>query len=442
MKYNILLKLLRIIIFAKRIFWWTGGKISFILAKILYILWRPLGYFNYKVTYFFKRFGIGKTGSWFLKRDYLQVIIFMVLFFVAIPQTKIYSKIYVQKDGNLPGQNTIAYSLSGADEEYSLEVINAEINVVSSESSVSSWKEGVVSNEQITGSELLFQDREYASVIAGGDALSKPILISGSVVVGKRDKAESYIIQAGDTLSSIAYQFGVSIATVLWENKLTLRSIIQPGQKLTIPPTTGVMHTIKKGDTISKLAKTYDAEAEEIISFNKLKEDGSDLKIGERIMVPNGTAIGTSVASSANTTVRRPAVSVPGSTQSPSASGFVWPSAAKYISQYYGWTHHAIDIAGPMGTANYAAKSGVVETSQCGWNSGYGCYIIINHGGGMKTLYGHHSKLLVSKGDEVSAGQTIGLMGNTGKVRGVTGIHLHFEIVINGVRVNPLGYVR
>jgi murein DD-endopeptidase MepM/ murein hydrolase activator NlpD len=68
--------------------------------------------------------------------------------------------------------------------------------------------------------------------------------------------------------------------------------------------------------------------------------------------------------------------------------------------------------------------------------------VVIDHGGGIKTLYGHHSKLLVSPGDQVDTGQTIALMGNTGRVYGRTGIHLHFEIRVNGVRVNPLGYVK
>jgi murein DD-endopeptidase MepM/ murein hydrolase activator NlpD len=132
----------------------------------------------------------------------------------------------------------------------------------------------------------------------------------------------------------------------------------------------------------------------------------------------------------------------PSSSAGASESGYVWPSGARIITQYYGLRHHALDIAGAWQTPNYATKAGKVITSQCGWNSGYGCYIIIDHGGGVKSLYGHNSKLLVSVGDEVEAGQTIGLMGNTGKVRGLTGIHLHFEIIVNGARVNPLRYTR
>ena len=75
-------------------------------------------------------------------------------------------------------------------------------------------------------------------------------------------------------------------------------------------------------------------------------------------------------------------------------------------------------------------------------NHGYGCWIIIDHGNNIKSLYGHNDQILVSVGDYVERGQTIGLMGKTGNVRGVTGIHLHFEIIAGGQRVNPYGYVR
>jgi murein DD-endopeptidase MepM/ murein hydrolase activator NlpD len=133
----------------------------------------------------------------------------------------------------------------------------------------------------------------------------------------------------------------------------------------------------------------------------------------------------------------------PSSRQTPTVSGFVWPTAVHLVTQYFTWQHHGIDIAGgSFSTPNYAAKAGVVEKAQCGWNSGYGCEIIINHGGGIKTLYGHNSKLLVSVGDKVVAGQTIGMMGNTGNVRGRTGIHLHFEVLVNGARTNPFQFVK
>ena len=91
-----------------------------------------------------------------------------------------------------------------------------------------------------------------------------------------------------------------------------------------------------------------------------------------------------------------------------------------------------------MGTPIYAAEDGVVQTA--GWNAGgYGYYIIIDHGQGLATLYGHASKLLVTRGERVTRGQLIALMGSTGRS---TGPHLHFEVRIGGRRVNPLTYIQ
>ena len=440
MKYNILLKTLKFLMYVKRFFWWLGTRISFVLGKIWLFFWKPTGKYWYKLGYYLKKIGLGSFSDIFLKRDNLQVIIFLVLFFVAVPQTKLYAK----KDNFIPGQQTIAYGLSAPEEEFSVEEIVA--NTSGAVQSVPTWKQGSLTTDYTANDAgINWKDQELSAIVAGGSAVNRPTIMPGAVMGSKRDRVVNYVIDVGDSLSSIAYKFGVSVSTILWENNLSLRSVIRPGDKIRIPPTTGVMYTIRKKDTLNKIANTFQAKPEDITHFNMLKEDGTDLVVGERIMIPNGIMPQSQVVvkpASGNygSTVRLPAP--PGSKQAPGISGFVWPSGVKYITQYYGWTHHAIDIAGPKNTPTYAAKAGTVLKAQCGWNSGYGCYILIDHGGGVKTLYGHHNQLLVSPGEYVEAGQTIGLMGNTGKVRGVTGIHLHFEIQINGVRVNPLGYVR
>ncbi|MDO5441130.1 MAG: peptidoglycan DD-metalloendopeptidase family protein [Bacillota bacterium] len=98
--------------------------------------------------------------------------------------------------------------------------------------------------------------------------------------------------------------------------------------------------------------------------------------------------------------------------------------------------HTGIDIGAAGGTNILAANSGVVISA--GWNNSYGYMVMIDHGGGIVTLYAHSSKLLVSKGDVVSRGQTIALVGSTGMS---TGNHLHFEVRLNGAYQNPLNYV-
>ena len=122
----------------------------------------------------------------------------------------------------------------------------------------------------------------------------------------------------------------------------------------------------------------------------------------------------------------------------------VWPSYCTYITSRQGPRIHPVtgefknhggtDIGASYGSAIYAADSGTVVRSADGWNGGWGNYVMINHGNGMQTLYAHMSSRAVSVGQTVSRGQTIGYVGSTGMS---TGPHLHFEMYINGSRVDP-----
>lgn len=125
----------------------------------------------------------------------------------------------------------------------------------------------------------------------------------------------------------------------------------------------------------------------------------------------------------------------------------LWPSATtKYITSYYGTrfhpiqqrykTHTGIDIGAASGTDVLAAESGKVIMST--WNGGYGKCVVIDHGNGLSTLYGHNSVLCVSVGQQVSRGDVIAKVGSTGNS---TGPHIHFEVLINGAHQNPMSYV-
>ena len=135
---------------------------------------------------------------------------------------------------------------------------------------------------------------------------------------------------------------------------------------------------------------------------------------------------------------KTPLKQLPGNTMNAS-SNFIWPTAAGYVScGFYGyWGHTGMDIANYTGTAIYASAAGIV--TKAAYNTtGYGYHIIINHGGGVITLYGHNSKLHVKVGEMVKQGQLIASMGSTGRS---SGPHCHFEIRINGKYMNPANYI-
>ena len=134
----------------------------------------------------------------------------------------------------------------------------------------------------------------------------------------------------------------------------------------------------------------------------------------------------------------RATVTYSSSDSTPSASGLIWPVSGPVVSPFgmrWGRMHEGIDIAVGYGTPIVAAASGVVIYA--GWMGGYGNLIIIDHGGGLATAYGHQSSFAVG-GGSVSQGQTIGYIGCTGHCFGP---HVHFEVRINGSPVDPLGYL-
>ena len=113
----------------------------------------------------------------------------------------------------------------------------------------------------------------------------------------------------------------------------------------------------------------------------------------------------------------------------------IWPSGTHTVSGNEYWSGHlGIDITAGEGADVWAADSGVVTMAQSGWNYGYGNVVMIDHGNGYATLYGHLSRIAVSQCDLVGAGQSIGAAGNTGNSFGA---HLHFEVRLNGGFVNP-----
>jgi murein DD-endopeptidase MepM/ murein hydrolase activator NlpD len=281
----------------------------------------------------------------------------------------------------------------------------------------------------------------YLSTTQGDTALVAPNINDPDAQPIVRTVALQYTVQPGDTISTIAQKFSISSNTVLWANNLTWSSTIKPGQKLQILPTSGLSHTVKSGDTVSSIAKKYQIEPNAIISFNKLANE-KDIYVGENLIIPGGVQPAAVPVTPPSYARPRPATiikNIAGVKATDDRGGaYLWPTNSRIVTQYYSWKHTGVDIGDHLGNPIFAAESGKVITA--GWNSGgYGNYVIIDHGNGILTLYGHASALLVEAGDVVSRGQQIAKIGSTGHS---TGPHLHFEVRVNGSRLNPLNYIK
>ena len=271
-----------------------------------------------------------------------------------------------------------------------------------------------------------------------------PLVLPGSADKARRliSKPEEYVVQPGDTISVIAQNYGVSINTVLWANDMTARSLLRVGQKLKILPVTGVIHKIKKGETIGAIAKKYGSDVEKILAANRVNS-AEQIQIGEELVIPDGKppALPAPRLPQPLGNVRdifRPTSEAPPGRVADGIN-LAWPTDQKRINQYFrGSRHPGIDINGRLDNAIYAADAGIVTFS--GWNkSGYGNMILIDHGNGVITRYAHNSKHFVKAGDQVAKGQTIAMIGSTGRS---TGPHVHFEIYVGGVRRNPFEFYR
>ncbi len=246
----------------------------------------------------------------------------------------------------------------------------------------------------------------------------------GGEEIARRRAIVEYIVESGDTLSSIATKFDISLETILWANDLTSKSIIKIGQKLIISPVSGVIYHVKNGDTLGEIAETYKGEIEEIIIINELSNAG-DIFIGDILIIPDGEVPPS------------PKKSYYASSQVPIGSSyFICPHSACRITQWLHW-YNAIDFGGKCGDPIYAAAGGTVQKVKYGWNGGAGNYVRILHPNGVVTGYGHISTSLVTAGQKVSQGERIALIGGKPGTPGAgisTGCHVHFSV--HGAR-NP-----
>ena len=253
-------------------------------------------------------------------------------------------------------------------------------------------------------------------------------------IIPNRPRLEviTYTVQAGDTVQSIANQFGLQPTTIMWSNPAIedAPDLLRIGQEAVILPLDGVYHEVAEGDTLESIAEKYEVEPEAIVNckYNHLESSEAPLVTGTYLIVPGGEKPYVPKVVTTYTG------SVPEGARG--TGQFQWPVLGR-LTQGYWYGHRAIDIGAATGSAVVASDGGFV--SFAGWTDvGYGYLIVIDHANGFATYYAHLSNFYVSTGQAVARGQVIGAVGSTGWS---TGPHLHFEVRYYGVQHNPRAYL-
>jgi len=285
---------------------------------------------------------------------------------------------------------------------------------------------GLINNSFKESPDLVFVQKNSLMAVTPPNLITSQTL--GSLVSDQDDEFWAfrreiieYTVQSGDSLTSIAEKFNISLETLLWANDLNKNSKIKPNQSLVILPVSGVIHYVKKGDTLAGIAKTYKSEVSKIIAFNELSEE-DDIYIGDILVIPDGV-----IPSKPKQQIAKK--SLPSNQIPITSSYFIVPVSSPYlITQGLHW-YNAVDLGHPGGSCGkpvFAGASGEVVKTKYGWNAGAGNNVSILHPNGVVTVYYHLQTILVKPGQEVLPGDQIGTMGKTGIT---TGCHLHFGVI-------------
>ncbi|OPX91650.1 MAG: Murein DD-endopeptidase MepM [Pelotomaculum sp. PtaB.Bin013] len=230
-----------------------------------------------------------------------------------------------------------------------------------------------------------------------------------------------YEIKPGDTLSGIAREKGISLEFLAAANNLADPDDIRAGQLIKVPADS-ISHRIQPGETLLSIAGMYQVDVNALASRNELSDINSIIA-GRQLLIPRGAAGHEAALPVAGPQVRR----------------LAWPLVGAITSPFGtrdGRPHEGIDIAAEENTPMRAAAAGKVVFA--GPRGTYGLAVIIDHGNGLRTLYAHCSKLLVTEGSVVDTNTIIALAGSTGRS---TGPHLHLEVLQNGVPLDPLNWL-
>ena len=235
-----------------------------------------------------------------------------------------------------------------------------------------------------------------------------------------------YVVRKGDTIGGIAYKMGLrKIGTIFSANNISNARRVIEGTHLLIPSMDGVFYTVKKNDSVQKIAKDFGVRLEDILDANDIVDEA--LNVGQRLFIPG--------ASLSKEEIRKAL-----------GEAFIYPIKGRLTSPF-GYRrdpftgrrsfHSGIDLAAPMGTPIKVVMDGTI--SEMSFSRVFGNYVIVTHANGYQTLYGHVSSFKARRGQKVGQGQIIALVGNTGMS---TGPHVHLSIYKNGKLVDPLSLLK
>ncbi len=226
--------------------------------------------------------------------------------------------------------------------------------------------------------------------------------------------SNTHIVVKGDTLYNIGRKYNIKVDKLIELNNLRSNTIYL-GQKLKVKETLKRVYTVQKGDTLFALAKKNNLSLAELKRINNIK--GNNIYIGQKLYFQNNIPL-----------------------------DFKWPMEWKGTTSKWGYRtdpitgkkevkHTGIDLKASIGTSVFAPEDGKITVA--GWINGYGNTVIIDHGYGYTTLFGHLSKIKVKNGQVIKRGNLIAESGNSGRS---TGPHLHYEIRYKNIPLNPLEF--
>ena len=257
------------------------------------------------------------------------------------------------------------------------------------------------------------------------DAMPAPSTQELQRILHPAYRTREYTVQSGESISLLAQRYRLNMSTLISANHIERAKSLQTGQTLLIPNMDGLLYQIRNQDNLAAIAQKYDTSIGALIDANQLESE--KLAAGTQLFIPGATL---------NSYELRKVF----------GNLFIYPYNGR-ISSPFGYRsdpfrpgrrefHNGIDLVGPRGAKIKASSDAMVVSAS--YNSLFGNYVILQHSKGIKTLYGHMSKILVHKGQKIMQGQAVGRIGTTGRS---TGPHVHFTIFVGGKAVNPLDYL-